>query len=582
MKRDFKQSALRVFLSYYKPHWKLLAIDMVCVFFAALASLLFPIASREAMRELLPAQKFGAFFAVMAILFGAYLVKAALTYCTTVIGHRCGMYMEADMREDLFCHLQEMSFSFFDQNRTGALMSRMTSDLFSITEVAHHGPENIITALITLLGSVIILMRIRWEIALALLVLVPLSIYLILTQRRRMSRTNIAVKKQQAEINAVIESGISGVRTARAFANEDMENAKFRASNEDYKGSKREWYRAMGAFMSGMEFTMSALQVVVIALGGYFIMRGMMDYIDLITFSLYVTSFVTPIRTVAAFMETFTDGMAGFSRFLELMRTESPIQDAPDAVELTDVKGAVEFRDVSFHYDNGKPVLEHVDLTIEPGKTLAVVGPSGGGKTTLCQLLPRFYDVTDGSVMVDGVDVREIRQKSLHKAIGVLQQDVFIFADTIRENIRYGRPDATDAEIIEAAKKAEIHADILNMKDGYDTFVGERGVMLSGGQKQRVSIARVFLKNPPVLILDEATSALDSVTEQHIQAALDELSVGRTTLIIAHRLSTVRSADRVAVVDDTQIVEQGTQRELIEKNGRYAALLRAQQLPTTW
>ena len=580
MKRDFNQNAIRVFLTYYRPHWRLLAIDLVCVVFAAFASLLFPIASRSAMRELLPAQKFGAFFAVMAILFFAYLVKALMSYCMTVIGHRCGMYMEADMREDLFCHLQEMSFSFFDHNRTGELMSRMTSDLFSITEVAHHGPENIITALITLLGSVLILMRIRWEIALVLLFLVPLSIWLTLTQRRRMSRTNIGVKKQQAEINAVIESGISGVRTARAFANEDMENAKFRASNERYKGSKREWYRAMGTFMSGMEFAMSALQVVVIALGGYFIMKGKMDYIDLITFSLYVTSFVTPIRTVVVFMETFTDGMAGFQRFLELMRTESPIQDAPNAVELTDVQGAVEFQDVSFHYDNGKPVLEHVNLAIKPGKTLAVVGPSGGGKTTLCQLLPRFYDVTGGAVRVDGIDVRQITQRSLHRAIGVLQQDVFIFADTIRENIRYGRPDATDEEIIEAARRAEIHEDILAMPDGYDTFVGERGVMLSGGQKQRISIARVFLKNPPVLILDEATSALDSVTEQRIQASLDQLAVGRTTLIIAHRLSTVRSADRVAVVDDTQIAEQGTQAELLEKDGLYAALLRAQQLPT--
>ncbi len=580
MNRDFHQNGFRVFLTYYKPHWKLLAVDMVCVFFAALASLLFPIASRSAMRQLLPAQKYGAFFAVMGILFVAYLIKAVLSYCMTVIGHRCGMYMEADMREDLFCHLQEMSFSFFDHNRTGALMSRMTSDLFSVTEIAHHGPENVITALITLVGSVIILMRIRWEIALALLVLVPLSIWLTLMQRQRMTRTNVQVKKQQAEINAVIESGISGVRTARAFANEDMENAKFRESNERYKGSKREWYRAMGTFMSGMEFAMSALQVVVIALGGFFIMKGTMDYIDLITFSLYVTSFVTPIRMVVAFMETFTDGMAGFQRFLELMRTESPIQDAPDAVELKEVRGAVEFDDVSFCYDNGRPVLEHVDLSIEPGKTLAVVGPSGGGKTTLCQLLPRFYDVTGGSVRLDGIDIRNITQRSLHRAIGILQQDVFIFADTIKENIRYGRPDATDEEIMEAAKRAEIHEDILAMPDGYDTFVGERGVMLSGGQKQRISIARVFLKNPPVLILDEATSALDSVTEQHIQAALDELAVGRTTLIIAHRLSTVRSADRVAVVDDTRIAEQGTQAELIEKNGMYAELLRAQQLPT--
>ena len=438
----------------------------------------------------------------MAILFGAYIIKAVLRYIVTVVGHRCGVYMEADMREDLFEHLQDMSFSFFDRNRTGELMSRMTSDLFAVTEVAHHGPENILIALVTLTGAIIVLFTIRWELALVLLLLVPLSIWLSLTQRQRMKRTNIAVKQQQAEINAVIESGLSGVRTARAFANEQLEIDKFNASNTRYKGSKKEWYRAMGSFMSVMDFTMSALQVVVIALGGYFIMRGRMDYVDLITFSLYVTTFVSPIRTLVFFMETFTDGMAGFQRFLELMRTEPNVQDAPDAAELQTVEGMVEFRDVSFRYREEVPVLEHIDLSIAPGETLAVVGATGGGKTTLCQLLPRFYDVTSGSVCLDGMDVRTVTQRSLHRQIGVLQQDVFIFADTIRENIRYGRPDATDEEIIAAAKRAEIHAEIMALPDGYDTYVGERGVMLSGGQKQRISIARVFLKNPPVLILD--------------------------------------------------------------------------------
>ena len=555
MVRDYHQKPLRVFLTYYRPHRKLLAIDMCCVLVSSFANLLVPAASRSAMRELLPAGKFRAFFIVMALLLGAYLIKAIMSYIMTVIGHRCGMYMEADMREDLFEHLQDMSFSFFDQRRTGELMSRMTSDLFSVTEMAHHGPENIVLATVTLVGSVIIMMRIQWQIALVLLVLLPISVWFTMSQRRRMTRTNVAVKRQQAEINAVIESGISGVRTAKAFANEDQENAKFRASNERYKHSKREWYRAMGTFFSSMEFTTSALQVVVIALGGLFIMRGTMDYIDLITFSLYIASFVQPIRALVMFMETFTDGMAGFTRFLELMRTEPNVQDAPDA----------------------KP-LEHVSLRLEPGQTLAVVGPTGGGKTTLCQLLPRFYDVTGGAVRIDGQDVRALRQHSLRQSIGMLQQDVFIFADTIRENIRYGRPNATDAEIIEAAKRAEIHEEILALPNGYDTFVGERGVMLSGGQKQRISIARVFLKNPPVLILDEATSALDSVTEQRIQRSLDMLAVGRTTLIIAHRLSTVKNADRVAVVEGTKIVEQGTPEELLAKNGRYAELCRAQGL----
>ena len=578
MKRDFSRGIFRVFLSYYPPHWRLLAIDMLCVLLSSLADLAFPLASRTAMRTLLPDAKYQAFFTVMAILFGAYIIKAILRYIVTVVGHRCGVYMEADMRADLFTHLQDMSFSFFDRNRTGELMSRMTSDLFAVTEVAHHGPENILIALVTLTGSIIVLFTIRWELALVLMILVPLSIWLSLTQRQRMKRTNIAVKQQQAEINAVIESGLSGVRTARAFANEQLEIDKFTASNERYKGSKKEWYRAMGSFMSVMDFTMSALQVVVIALGGYFIMRGRMDYIDLITFSLYVTTFVSPIRTLVFFMETFTDGMAGFQRFLELMRTPSAVQDAPDAEVLSTVEGRVEFCDVSFRYRDAVPVLEHIDLSIAPGETLAVVGATGGGKTTLCQLLPRFYDVNEGCVRLDGHDVRSVTQRSLHRQIGVLQQDVFIFADTIRENIRYGRPDASDEEIIEAAKRAEIHSEIMALPDGYDTYVGERGVMLSGGQKQRISIARVFLKNPPVLILDEATSALDSVTEQRIQASLDALSVGRTTLIIAHRLSTIRSADRVAVIEDNHILEQGTPAELIAQDGAFAALCKAQGL----
>ena len=578
MKRDFSRNMFRVFMSYYRPHWRLLAVDMICVLLSSLADLAFPLASRYAMRSLLPDAKYQAFFTVMAILFGAYIIKAVLRYIVTVVGHRCGVYMEADMRQDLFEHLQGMSFSFFDRNRTGELMSRMTSDLFSVTEVAHHGPENILIALVTLTGAIIILFTIRWELALVLLILVPLSIWLSLTQRQRMKRTNIAVKKQQAEINAVIESGLSGVRTARAFANEELEIDKFTASNERYKGSKKEWYRAMGSFMSVMDFTMSALQVVVIALGGYFIMRGHMDYIDLITFSLYVTTFVSPIRTLVFFMETFTDGMTGFQRFLDLMRTPSAVQDVPDAKTLQRVRGKVEFCDVCFRYRDEVPVLEHIDLTIEPGETLAVVGATGGGKTTLCQLLPRFYDVQSGSVKLDGQDVRSVTQRSLHRQIGVLQQDVFIFADTIRENIRYGRPDATDAEIVEAAKRAEIHNEIMALPDGYDTYVGERGVMLSGGQKQRLSIARVFLKNPPVLILDEATSALDSVTEQRIQASLDALSEGRTTLIIAHRLSTIRSADRVAVIEGNRILEQGKPADLIAQGGAFAALCRAQGL----
>lgn len=569
---------LRQFLTYYWPHRRLFALDMLFALLSCAADLAFPYVSRQAMLRLLPLGLYRTFFAVMAALLAAYLLKAVFKYAVTVIGHRCGVLIEADMRQALFEHLQTMSFRFFDQNRTGVLMSRMTSDLFSITELAHHGPEYLLTAVVTLGGALALMAPICWQLTLVLLLLVPLSVWITMRQRRRMNDANVAVKRRQAEINTVIESGISGVRTAKAFTNEAAEREKFLACNDRYKHSKTDWYRAMGVFQGGMEFTMSAMQVVVIALGGAFIMRGQMDYVDLITFSLYVTTFISPIRTLVNFMEVFTDGTAGFQRFLELMRIQPDIADAPDARELPPVRGQVDYNDVSFDYAGGVNVLSHIDLHIAPGETLAVVGPSGGGKTTLCQLLPRFYDVTQGSVCIDGIDVRTVTQASLRRCVGVLQQEVFLFADTIRENIRYGRPDATDAEIEQAARCAEIDREIRAMPDGYDTYVGERGVMLSGGQKQRLSIARLFLKNPQILILDEATSALDSVTEQRIQHALDTLARGRTCILIAHRLSTVQGADRIAVIDGARICEQGTPAELIARDGEYAALCRAQHL----
>ena len=481
------------------------------------------------------------------------------------------------MRHAVFNHMQSLSFSFFDRNRTGVLMSRITSDLFEITELSHHGPEDIVISVLTIIGSMIVMFTIQWKLALVLAVTLPILIAFTLSRRVNMKRANIEVKRQTADINASIESGISGIRTAKAFANEKTEDDKFTAANERYKNSKKAYYNAMGGFMSGMEFTTSVMQVLVIAAGGFLIMRGDLDYIDLMTFTLYVSTFVTPVRKLAQFSEVYMQGTAGFSRFLELMRTEPAIKDAPDARELKDVKGAVEYRGVGFRYGEDKPwVLRGIDLKVAPGEKLAVVGPSGGGKTTLCQLLERFYDVSEGAVLVDGQDVRSVTQESLRRSIGIIQQDVFIFAGTIRDNIRYGRPDATDAEIIAAAVRAEIHQDIMAMPDGYDTFVGERGVMLSGGQKQRLSIARVFLKNPPILVMDEATSALDSVTEQRIQASLDALSVGRTSVIIAHRLSTIRGADRVAVVEDEHIAELGSPQELLARGGEFARLWKSQ------
>ena len=393
-----------------------------------------------------------------------------------------------------------------------------------------------------------------------------------------MKNANLEVKRKTAEIYAAIESSISGIRTAKAFANEGQESRKFDAANAMFRGSKVEYYRSMGLYMSGMEFTTGIMQVVVITVGGALIMAGLMDYIELVTFSLYVSAFVSPVRKLAQFAEQYMQGSAGFARFLELMRTEAAIKDAEDALVLEKVSGRVDFNHVSFDYGNGVPVLSDIELHIRPGESLAVVGPSGGGKTTLCQLIPRFYDVCSGSVTVDGQDVRRVTQASLRRNIGMIQQDVFLFAGTIRENIRYGRPGATDEEIVEAAVRAEIHNEIMEMPDGYDSYIGERGVMLSGGQRQRISIARVFLKNPKILILDEATSALDTVTEQRIQASLDKLSKGRTTIIIAHRLSTVKNADVIAVVDGERIMELGSHRELMEKNGVYAQLCRAQAL----
>ena len=575
---DYQEKPLKVFCRYIAPHRRMFWIDMLCAVLAAGIDLIFPLVSRASMQTYLPQGAYRTFFIVMAVLVAAYVLKAALYYVITVVGHGMGVMVETDMRRDLFNHLQELSFSFFDRNRTGVLMSRVTSDLFDITELSHHGPENILTCGLTILGAIAVMFTIQWKLALVLLIIVPLAFGLTVAMRGRMMRSNIEVKRKTASITAAIESGISGIRTAKAFANEEEEARKFDESNARYRGAKRGYYGAMGAFMASTEFCMGIMPVVVIAAGGLFIMRAELNYIDLVTFSLYVSTFISPVRKLAMFMELYVQGKAGYTRFLEIMRTPPEIRDAPDAVELPRARGAVEYRHVSFAYGDGRPVLEDIELCIRPGERFALVGPSGGGKTTMCHLLPRFYDVTAGAVLVDGQDVRSLTQRSLRQSIGIIQQDVFMFAGTIRENIRYGRPGATDAEVEEAARRAEIHSEILAMPQGYDTYIGERGVMLSGGQKQRVSIARVFLKNPPILILDEATSALDSVTEQKIQASLDALSQGRTCIIIAHRLSTIRNADRIAVVEDEGIVEMGTHTELMAKGGAYAALQEAQKL----
>ena len=578
MKMNYNDKPLKIFFRYIGGQKKLFIIDMICAVLVAAIDLIFPYVSRAAMKIMLPQQMFSAFFAVMAVLVLAFVIKSLLYYVITVVGHKMGVLVESDMRRDVFTHMQDLSCSFYDKNRTGILMSHITSDLFEVTELAHHGPENILICSLTIFGALAIMFTLDWRLALVLTVILPVCLWFTMAQRVKMKKANIEVKRKTAQIYAAIESSISGIRTAKAFANEDQESEKFEQANAMFRGSKVEYYKAMGLFMSGMEFTTSIAQAAVIAVGGVFIMRGTMSYIDLLTFTLYVSTFVTPVKKLAQFAEVYMQGTAGFSRFLEIMRTEPTIKDAPDAKELGSVRGDIEYKNVSFDYGSGVPVLDNINLHIRPGESFAVVGPSGGGKTTLCQLLPRFYDVCSGSITIDGTDIRSVTQASLRRNIGLIQQDVFMFAGTIRENIRYGRPDATDEEIVQAAIRAEIHSEIMDMPDGYDTYIGERGVMLSGGQKQRLSIARLFLKNPQILILDEATSALDSVTEQRIQHALDTLAHGRTCIIIAHRLSTVQGADRIAVIDGAHVCEQGTPAELIARNGRYAALCRAQHL----
>lgn len=555
---------------------KLFVLDLLCALFIAIVGLVFPLATRYALTQFLPNGEYKNFIILMLLMVVAFAVQAVLQYVVTYWGHLLGVRIEADLRGELFTHIEKLSFSFFDTHRTGHLMSRVTNDLFEISELAHHGPEDLFIAVITLTGSFIAMLSIRWELALVLLILVPIIIFVAVHGRNNMSQASVQVKERTAQFNADIENAISGAKVAKAFTNEDYEIEKFERSNNNFREAKKGYYRAMAGFAGSMEFWIALMNIIVIAVGAYFIVQEKMNLADMLTFTLYVNAFLTPIRKMVAFFEQFTNGMAGFRRFVELMRIQPEIADSPDAVELKNVRGHIEFQDVSFSYQEGQKVLEHLSLTIQPGQTLALVGPSGGGKTTLCHLIPRFYDVDKGRVLVDGKDVRTLKAQSLRRHIGVVQQEVFLFAASVRENIRYGKPDASDEEVTAAAKRAEIHDFIMELPNGYDTEVGERGARLSGGQKQRISIARIFLKNPPILILDEATSALDTATEAKIQASLEELAQGRTALIIAHRLSTIRNADTIIYIDDEGIREAGSHEELLAAGGQYHALYEAQ------
>ena len=567
-----KKRPLQIFLHYFGAHRRLFLLDIGCAVCIALIDLSFPLVTRQALYDYLPNEKYRVFFTAMLLAALFYVLRAALNYIVCYFGHTFGIRVEADIRRDLFRHLQEMSFDFYDRNRTGHLMSRLTSDLFDLTELAHHGPEDLLTSIVTIVGALVVMATIRWELALVVALVIPIFLAVIFSMRGRLSRVSAGVKQKVAHINSEIESSLTGIRTAKAFANEAVEGARFDAANGQFKTSKREFHREMALFNSTMELFLTGMNVIIIALGGYMIMKGKLDYRDLITFSLYIATFVTPMRKLSSFSELFANGFAGLNRFVEIMRTEPTVQDAPDAVSLDGVKGEISVEDVSFAYDGDLAVLHHVDLRVQPGETIAIVGPSGGGKSTLCQLIPRFYDVTSGCIRIDGHDVRSVTQQSLHEHIGIVQQDVFLFADTVLENIRYGNPSATEAEVAEAAKKAEIYDDIMAMPDGFRTYVGERGTLLSGGQKQRIAIARIFLKNPPILILDEATSALDNESEILVGQSLEKLAHGRTTLTIAHRLTTIKNYDRILVLGSEGIVESGTHEELLEKQGVYYRL----------
>ena len=569
---------IKTLIRYFKPHRKLFFLDMVCSVLASLIELSFPVISRKAMYDMLPNKAFQTFFTVMTIVAVAYLLRALCYYVMTYWGHTFGIRVETDMRADLFRHLQQLDFDFYDRNRTGSLMSRLTGDLFEITELAHHGPEDLLISTFTIVGALIMMFTIEWRLALVVFILLPIFIGIIMKQRTNLSTTSKNVKVRLASINSDIESSLSGTKTSKAFANENVERERFDNVNSGYRNSKKDFYKAMGLFNAYQEFFMGIMPVVVIAFGGYLIMKDELNYIDLITFTLYVSAFVTPVRKLAQFAEIFAGGYAGLQRFSELMAVEPTVIEKDDAKSLVVTDGKIDFDHVSFAYQNGQKVLSDIDLHVTGGEVTAVVGTTGGGKTTLCQLIPRFYDVTGGDIKIDGMDIRDATKDSLRRAIGIVQQDVFIFPDTIMENIRYGCPEASDEAVVMAAREAEIYDDIMEMEEGFQTYVGERGARLSGGQRQRIAIARIFLKDPKILILDEATSALDTVTEQNIQKRFDQLMKGRTSFVIAHRLSTVKNADRIVVIEKGHIQEMGTEKELLEKNGVYAKLKETQEL----
>ena len=571
----FPMNTIKKFIHYYGPYKAVFFIDLICAAVISLVDLAYPQILRTMTKTLFTQDKdiiLHALPVIAASLFVMYIVQSLCKYYVTYQGHMMGAKMERDMRRELFDHYQELSFSYYSRNNSGQMMSKLVSDLFDISEFAHHGPENLFISLVKIVGAFIFLFFINKKLALPLIILVIVMFVFSFRQNAKMQETFMENRRKIGDVNASLQDTLSGIRVVQSFANEDIERAKFKKSNEAFLISKRDNYHCMGSFMSSNLFFQGMMYLVTLVYGGYLIAQGEMQTADLAMYALYIGIFISPIQILVELVEMMQKGLSGFRRFLDVMETESEIRDADNAAELTDVKGHVRYDHVSFHYsDDETPVLSDISIDIPAGKSIALVGPSGSGKTTICSLLPRFYDVTSGSITVDGKDIRGLTLKSLRSQIGMVQQDVYLFDGTIKDNIAYGKPGASDEEIIKAAKCASIHDFIMELPDGYDTYVGERGTRLSGGQKQRISIARVFLKNPPILILDEATSALDNESERWIQKSLEELSKNRTTITIAHRLSTIRDADEIIVITEDGIAERGTHAELLSQNGLYAA-----------
>ncbi|EJT6166192.1 ABC transporter ATP-binding protein [Clostridium perfringens] len=562
---------LKRFIRYYKPYKKLFILDLLAAFLVSACDLFYPMITRNIINDVIPNKQINLLFVFAIVLTLIFLIKAGLNYFMQYWGHVVGVRMQADMRRDLFDKLQDMPNKYFDNNKTGVIMSRIINDLLDISELAHHGPEDLFISLVMLLGSFIILCTINVPLTIITFAIIPFLLFYTIHKRNKMKKAFKETRVKTGEVNATIENSISGVRVTKSFGNKAYEMEKFDKSNGIFKKAREHAYKAMAEYFSGMFFLVDMLELIVLIAAGYFTYLGKINVGDFAAYLLYIKMFLQPIRKLINFNEMFQNGMSGFERYEEIMNEENE-KEIPNAKDLKDVKGKITIKDVTFRYDNKESILENFNLDIEAGKMVALVGPSGGGKTTICNLIPRFYDYESGQIFIDDVDISTVTLKSLRENIGIVQQDVFLFTGTIKENIMYGNPNATDEEVIGAAKNACLHDFIMGLEDGYDTFIGERGVKLSGGQKQRISIARVFLKNPAILILDEATSALDNVTEYEIQKALEELSKDRTTLVVAHRLSTVKNSDEIVVLTDKGIEERGTHEELIKLGGVYSNL----------